>query len=820
MHADASAMMRCARGGFVGGVMFCGIIVLLLMAIPHAAAEPAQLSPIDTNSTSCAVTGCDRGTCNYAEGRCRCQYGFSGARCEQYLLASCSFGRKDEPSWKPPLIAPSIRSMEVMKPVSCMCLKELAEANGPRGKREVFPWQECFVRVPSMPVPAHELLLMQHSAYHPMAALLTTPLALLAPSSAGPPPPSKPVRYERLFTTFQDFDAPQFMRACGVPDAEEASSGSYVSGARIKVTDEGDPCREFARLFYANPRERHGPENTWADDVLCHENSNGVCKRMAGMINPSASAMVRGDPNSKYNSGGGNNGTLGPSAPPPPCCLPGSGRCRDTYPGGSAYYPCSCIIGMMGPVCENPCSLGCVNECSGRGECIAAWCKCQPGWFGIDCSIPGSTTTNNNLYSSSWRAGTPIGPTLPPPKSVDELKIYVYDVAPSVLQAEPCPFGCGAFCGDPLYKANIYFLSSLLKDPVHRTDDPNKAHLFLAPQLPYRYNSNGVEVGPHMLDTVDAILGMGYFSRNAGKDHIWWAVSDIGTCQVPALVHPGIILGHYGRLDVRLQWPYACIDPQKDLVLPPITYVSRPMMQFVDHGGVREAVYIQPGGVDQARAAYEGKGPLLPRPIFLFMAASNREMLNKACADPNNNSKKCRDDEYAMGARAAIFSWFREHAAGVPDIGLYEHSFSAEEYYYKLRSSRFCVEALGHGFSTRLMDYMVSGCIPVIVRDDVLWPYESFSLSGDETQSWLQDDPSPAWGDFPRVQYRDFAVWFRKREVPNMLETLRGISDERVRELQAGCQRVHKAFLWDQNYGMAYNYTIAGLARLRAKMQL
>eukprot|EP00899_Mesostigma_viride_P009648 jgi/Mesvir1/18685/Mv17176-RA.2 len=618
--------------------------------------------------------------------------------------------------------------------------------------------------------------------------------------------------FDTVSTRLSAFDSAEFLASC--------SSATIFVKQRGRIPRQ---CLMLASKYSSAYNNQHiAPHALWREESVCM-NTVAACRPL---LAGKGVARGGGDPGNSvtHTSCDDECGSVNATEP---CCPVHAGRCsRDNH--------CNCNLGYEGSRCELPCKLGCVNECSGRGECLAAWCRCQQGWFGIDCSISGSQTSDlvpgggardssvSGLAgdSSFWRAGTPIGPTLPPPRSVDELRIYVYDVAPDILQSEPCPFGCGALCGNLIYKSNIFFLSSLLKDPVHRTNNPNEAHLFLAPQLPYRYSGNGGDVGPHMLDTVDDIWGMGYFSRNGGRDHIWWVVSDIGTCEVPARTYPGIILGHYGRLDARLDSPYACMDPQKDLVIPPMTSVSKPQMQFVWKDGARDVVYVQPGGVQQARVVHEGKGPSAPRPMFLFMAAGNREMLDKACADTDNNSKGCRDNEYAMGARAAIFSWFREHAAWVPDIAVLQRAFKPDQYYAKLRSSRFCLDALGYGFSTRIVDYVISGCIPVIVRDDVLWPYESFGLLGDETWSLLQDNPSLAWGGLPRVQYKDFAVLFRKREIPNMLETLRGISDERVRELQAGCRRVHKAFLWDQTYGMAYNYTIAGLAWLRAKMQL
>jgi hypothetical protein len=48
----------------------------------------------------------------------------------------------------------------------------------------------------------------------------------------------------------------------------------------------------------------------------------------------------------------------------------------------------------------------CANQCSGRGECSYGYCKCEEGWFGIDCSQP-----RHDLRSvNSGRPARPLPP--------------------------------------------------------------------------------------------------------------------------------------------------------------------------------------------------------------------------------------------------------------------------------------------------------------------------------------------------------------------------------------------------------------------------
>jgi len=46
---------------------------------------------------------------------------------------------------------------------------------------------------------------------------------------------------------------------------------------------------------------------------------------------------------------------------------------------------CECAEGTVGEFCEVPTEVFCVGQCSGRGECLTGFCKCDAGWYGTDC---------------------------------------------------------------------------------------------------------------------------------------------------------------------------------------------------------------------------------------------------------------------------------------------------------------------------------------------------------------------------------------------------------------------------------------------------
>eukprot|EP00899_Mesostigma_viride_P017710 jgi/Mesvir1/25940/Mv20934-RA.1 len=714
-------------------------------------------TPIPRSSPQrCEVTGCgQRGTCNSAEGVCRCQYGFRGPTCGEYMLRSCYFGPTDYEGWSPPAVPPGLESvMYLMGPVSCMCLAELLKANGHRGMREILPETECFVRVPQHHVTVAQLTAMQHSGW------------------GG----DNDARTSLHFRGFRTFD---FLAAC---------SSAMANAAKPSPPECHTLTQAYTREFHRGPIDEWHRLPEWVPDRDCVKHSAG-CKWT--------------EREWKYAHANES------------CCYAGGSRCKNFNVEAQRPMTCACARGYDGQRCEQPCRFGCINACSGHGECLAGWCRCYKGWFGIDCSLPADASR----YPEPRPVGSPLPPSPPPPKHVSELKIYVYDVPPSVLQAEPC-MGCTDLCGG-LYNSNNFFLGMLLRDPGHLTTDPDAAHLFYAPLLPYRYSHNLGRSSPHIRDTVDAIKSMGYFDRNGGKDHIWYVVGDIQTCQVTHVVRPGIILGHWGRLDV---WGAGydpnhapCMDPRKDLVVPALSVPGAALLQRNGPGSPSAASYLQPQVVLQAKLAFADGWMDQPRPILLFFSGSNVALGDPRCADPDNNAFNCRDAEYAMGIRAAFFKWFRENEGNAPDVELHDTSVGSE-YYPKLRSSRFCMDTAGHGFSVRILDYMASGCIPVIIRDDILWPYESYELGGDGTENWQQDSAQGRWDDLPRVHYPEFSISIRKKGIPALLSMLRGISSDRLRQLQEGVQRVHKAFLWDEEYGLAYNYTLTVLARLRANI--
>ena len=111
-------------------------------------------------------------------------------------------------------------------------------------------------------------------------------------------------------------------------------------------------------------------------------------------------------------------------------------------------------------------------------------------------------------------------------------------------------------------------------------------------------------------------------------------------------------------------------------------------------------------------------------------------------------------------------------------------------YHQELLQAQFCLTAPGMGFGVRLIDYVAAGCVPVVVRPGGLaLPFE------------------------PDLDYDAFAVSVPFRELRTLPDTLAAMSDAAIRAKRERLRAVHRAFLWDEGYGRAYEMTKAMLLR-------
>ena len=90
-----------------------------------------------------------------------------------------------------------------------------------------------------------------------------------------------------------------------------------------------------------------------------------------------------------------------------------------------------------------------------------------------------------------------------------------------------------------------------------------------------------------------------------------------------------------------------------------------------------------------------------------------------------------------------------------------------------LNNTQFCLHTRGTtGWATRLADMLYAGCIPVIMIDDTIHPYETL------------------------LDYRKFSVRVHERDVTRLHDILSSINNRAKVSLQALVLRVRDAFMY------------------------
>lgn len=467
------------------------------------------------------------------------------------------------------------------------------------------------------------------------------------------------------------------------------------------------------------------------------------------------------------------------------------GRCVRTV---DEFY-CMCIDGAYGKHCEHVCTNDCLNHCSGKGKCVHGWCKCDPGWYGTDCSAssaPRLMHTDPELYK-----------TVEPSIKLHELpssvikyaeyakqSIYIYDLPHHINRYTEMwmarQWGVGSFeeC-DPIHARRIYssqahFESRLFHDRFVRTYDPSKASLFYVPTFflqRYTWNANIKRPILKILKYIQETFP--YWHKNQGRDHVWFISGERSTCNIPDDIRNSIIVGLWGDLD--------CVSADKDIVVPSLSpiqhdmnrYKSKflPFLQHSDTTGLERngSLLFFAGGIFSFGASQDNV-----RKTGKDSAAKIRKWTQRVqmyeCANANVS---CRH-VYSMGVRQALWKYnlhkepdVRIVSAGVPD------------YQQAIQQSQYCLHTEGNSWGTRIIDYMAFECIPLIVNDRMLFSFQDV------------------------LPYSDFSLHVSKRQIPNVPNILRSIIN--ATQLRSNIRTYKRAFIWWSDEGLAYEFTIASL---------
>lgn len=208
--------------------------------------------------------------------------------------------------------------------------------------------------------------------------------------------------------------------------------------------------------------------------------------------------------------------------------------------------------------------------------------------------------------------------------------------------------------------------------------------------------------------------------------------------QVPhQILSTSIVLGHWGGQKGFSVAKSDCVDPNKDIVVPPITPIQhdletyrtklQPYVREVDaHSSTQRngTLLLFAGGVLSFGASQDRM-----RESGVDSAAKQARLEEQTskdkCADPlttlpkyagknTHTVKRCRDS-YSMGVRSAVWKArlfaqrdMRLVSAGIPN------------YLGAARDAHFCLHTEGNSWGTRLIDQLAVECIPLIVNDGMV----------------------------------------------------------------------------------------------------
>ncbi|PIA53521.1 hypothetical protein AQUCO_00900245v1 [Aquilegia coerulea] len=436
----------------------------------------------------------------------------------------------------------------------------------------------------------------------------------------------------------------------------------------------------------------------------------------------------------------------------------------------------------FGRFCEIPVECVCLNQCSHHGYCRGGFCQCDSGWYGTDCSIP-SALSSVQEWPQWLRPATLHVPdnahlTIDNIDAVVEKKrplIYVYDLPPEfnshLLEGRHFRFECvnriytdqnATFWTDQLYGSQMALYESILASP-YRTLNGEEADYFFVPVLDSCIITRADDA-PHL--SLRSHLGLRssltlefykkaydhitekypFWNRSSGKDHIWHDVSSLGnTNSKHNHSTTAYWADNWDGIPSTRRGNHPCFDPEKDLVLP--------AWKQPDPGSLRLKLWSRPRKERTKFFYFNGNlGPAYEhgRPEATYSMGIRQKLAKEFGSSPDKEGK--------LG---------NQHAEDVIVTPL-----RSDNYYEDLANSLFCGVLPGDGWSGRMEDSVLHGCIPVIIQDGIFLPYENV------------------------LNYESFAVRIREDDIPNLISTLRGFNETEIEFMLANVRMIWQRFLY------------------------
>jgi len=337
-----------------------------------------------------------------------------------------------------------------------------------------------------------------------------------------------------------------------------------------------------------------------------------------------------------------------------------------------------------------------------------------------------------------------------------------------------------------------------------------------------------------------------WWNRTNGADHIVPFLHDEGACYAPREFGDATLLVHWGRRDADAEsctgytahdWgdrtrdethascvvkraamlaghprgKGVCYRRGKDVVIPPWRtprqFLESPLLAASARGAeearrtasptFEEALADVSSGVDDVEAHVADVEAHAARAMH---RASVDAAVRYARTQPRDGpfflfrgSIRQHNPAHSRGTRQEAFRFYGPGAAkSSPDVIVDE---GAETYRRELATATFCGVFQGDGWSARLEDAVLNGCVPVVVMDDV----------------------DVAWEGYLDVDA--IAVRHPRREIHSLVETLRAIPPERIAKMRVAGARVWHRFAWLGYFAAERERERAGLVRLDDKFR-
>ncbi|KAJ4806234.1 exostosin family protein [Rhynchospora pubera] len=255
-----------------------------------------------------------------------------------------------------------------------------------------------------------------------------------------------------------------------------------------------------------------------------------------------------------------------------------------------------------------------------------------------------------------------------------------------------------------------------------------------------------------------------YWNRSSGRDHMWFFSWDEGACCAPKEIWNSMMLVHWGNTNTKHKnsttayWPdnwdsipserrgnHPCFDPKKDLVLP--------AWKVPNPRAVRLKLWARPRIDRKTLFYFNGNlGPAYKhgRPENSYSMGLRQKLADEFGSTPNKEGKFGKQQ--------------------TPNVIV--TSLKSPTYYEEMASSLFCGVLPGDGWSGRMEDSMLNGCIPVIIQDGIFLPYENV------------------------LNYNSFAVRILEDDIPNLVSILQQYNETVVEHMLSNVRSIWQRFLY------------------------